>query len=128
MMRKKKFPELEIEVPGKITLSHHEGAIVCALEQDVSGNPEKLKNLVQSTISDLARWAAEQGGLVGHIKASLQTPAGSCFFSCTGEEVHVREASTPGTALEFTAIVFFVEEEPLKSRLEALSAALLQVT
>ena len=120
MMRKKKFPELEIEAPGKITLSHHEGAIVCALEQDVSGNPEKLKNLVQSTISNLARWTAEQGGLVGHIKAALHTPSGTLIYFCTGDEVHIQEVPDQGTHLEFTAIVFFVDEKQLIKCLEPL--------
>ena len=118
-MRRRNNLTPELEVPGKVTVTHHEGAIVGALEQTVSGNAGERKALVRDAISGLARWTEEQGGLVGHIKASLQTQEGTVIFSCAGDEVHIREFPDTGTALSFTAIVFFVDEEQLKKRLEA---------
>lgn len=118
-MRRRNTLTPELEVPGKVTVTHHEGAIVGALEQTVSGNAGERKALVRDAISGLARWTEEQGGLIGHIKASLQTKEGTAIFSCTGDEVHIREFPDPGTTLAFTAIVFFVNEEQLKKRLEA---------
>jgi hypothetical protein len=118
-MRRRNNLTPELEIPGKVTVTHHEGAIVGTLEQTVSGNSGEWKVLVREAISGLARWTEEQGGLVGHIKASLQTPEGTLIFSCTGDEVHIRESPDPGTTLAFTAIVFFVNEEQLKKRLEA---------
>ena len=117
-MRSRGFLDLEIEEPGKLTIRHHEGAIIAALEQPVSGSGDSLKNLVHDTISRLSRWVTEQGGLVGHIKASLQTPTGTFFYSCAGDAVHVRECPDPGETLEFTAIVFFVNEAQLEKQLD----------
>lgn len=125
-MRRRNTLTPELEVPGKVTVSHHEGAIVGTLEQTVSGNAGERKALVRETISGLARWTEEQGGLVGHIKASLQTKEGTAIFSCTGDEVHIREFPDTGGALSFTAIVFCVDEEQLKKRLEELSDLLRQ--
>lgn len=125
-MRRRNNLSFELEAPGKVTVTHHEGAIVGALEQTVSGNAGERKALVRDAISGLARWAEEQGGLVGHIKASLQTREGTAIFSCAGDEVHIRELADTGTELSFTAIVFFVDEEQLKKRLEELSDLLRQ--
>ena len=56
----------------------------------------------------------------GHIKASLQTSCGNLIYSCTGDEIHIHEVPGQGSYLEFTAIVFFVEEKQLESHLEPL--------
>lgn len=118
MRRTPRMPE--IEEPGTVRISRHEGAVVGALEQRVSGKKEDLARLIEEEISRLARWTEEKGGLVGHIKASLQTPGGTLFFSCTGDEVQCRELPDTGERLSFTAILFFVAEEQLKNKLEAL--------
>lgn len=81
-MRNRNFAKSEIEVPAKIQLKHHEGAIVCSLEHRISGDPDNLKEIVYSTISEIAEWTIQQGGLVGHIKASLQTSCGNLIYSC----------------------------------------------
>ena len=72
------------------------------------------------TISEIAEWTIQHGGLVGHIKASLQTSCGNLIYSCTGDEIHIHEVPGQGSYLEFTAIVFFVEEKQLKTHLEPL--------
>lgn len=117
-MRNRQFMNPEIEAPGRVQIRQHEGGLVCSLEQSVPGDREDLQQLVRDTIADLARWTEAQGGLVGHIKAALQTASGTAFFSCTGGQVQVRNASEPGASLQFTAIVFFVDEKGLKQRLE----------
>lgn len=127
-MRNRPFAKPEIEEPGRVQMRHHEGGIVCTVEQTVSGNHDDLTHLVRDTISGLARWTAEQGGLVGHIKASLQTSSGTLIFSCTGGDVHIRAFSDPGASLQFTAIVFFVDEEQLRERLERFLDLLQQNT
>ena len=119
-MRNRNFAKPEVEAPPKIQIKHHEGAIVCSLEHSISGDPDKLKELVYSTISEIAEWTIQQGGLVGHIKASLQTSCGNLIYSCTGDEIHIHEVPGQGSYLEFTAIVFFVEEKQLESHLEPL--------
>ena len=101
-MRNRNFAKPEVEVPAKIQIKHHEGAIVCSLEHHISGDPDKLK------------------GLVGHIKASLQTSCGNLIYSCTGDEIHIHEVPGQGSYLEFTAIVFFVEEKQLEKHLAPL--------
>ena len=119
-MRNRNFAKSEIEVPAKIQIKHHEGAIVCSLEHRISGDPDKLKELVYSTISEIAEWTIQQGGLVGHIKASLQTSCGNLIYSCTGDEIHIHEVPGQGSYLDFTAIVFFVEEKQLEKHLAPL--------
>ena len=117
-MRKRPLTAAEIEAPGQIQIKNHEGAIVCSLQQRVSGNRETLNNLVRDTISSLASWTAAQGGLVGHIKATLQIPTGTLIYSCTGDEVQIREIPDSGELLELTVIVFLVDEDQLKRRME----------
>ena len=119
-MRNRNLTKPEVEVPAKIQIKHHEGAIVCSLEHSISGDPDKLKELVYSTISEIAEWTIQHGGLVGHIKASLQTSCGNLIYSCTGDEIHIHEVPGQGSYLDFTAIVFFVEEKQLESHLEPL--------
>lgn len=118
-MRKHRFADLEIETPGVIEIRHHEGAIICSLEQHVSEGQEDLKGIVCDCVSGIARWTEEQGGLVGHIKAFLQTASGSQMYSCTGGELHVQDLPETGDLLLFTAIVFFVDELQLKKQVEA---------
>jgi hypothetical protein len=119
-MRIRNFARPEVEVPAKIQIKHHEGAIVCSLEHSISGDPDKLKELVYSTISEIAEWTIQHGGLVGHIKASLQTSCGNLIYSCTGDEIHIHEVPGQGSYLDFTAIVFFVEEKQLEKHLAPL--------
>jgi hypothetical protein len=119
-MRNRNFAKPEVEVPAKIQIKHHEGAIVCSLEHSISGDPDNLKELVYSTISEIAEWTIQQGGLVGHIKASLQTSCGNLIYSCTGDEIHIHEVPGQGSYLDFTAIVFFVEEKQLEKHLAPL--------
>ena len=116
-MRNRNFAKPEVEVPAKIQIKHHEGAIVCSLEHRISGDPDNLKEIVYSTISEIAEWTIQQGGLVGHIKASLQTSCGNLIYSCTGDEIHIHEVPGQGNYLDFTAIVFFVEEKQLEKHL-----------
>jgi hypothetical protein len=119
-MRNRNFAKPEVEVPAKIQIKHHEGAIVCSLEHSISGDPDKLKELVYSTISEIAEWTIQHGGFVGHIKASLQTSCGNLIYSCTGDEIHIHEVPGQGSYLDFTAIVFFVEEKQLEKHLAPL--------
>ena len=119
-MRNRNYAKPEVEAPVKIQIKHHEGAIVCSLEHRFSGNPDKLKDLIYRTIFEIAEWTIQEGGLVGHIKASLQTSCGNLTYSCTGDEIHIHEVPGQGSYLAFTAIVFFVEEKQLEKHLEPL--------
>lgn len=117
-MRGRQLRKPEIEMPGKLLLEHREGAAVCTLELPLSGGFGIMRECVRDTIAALAQWTQEQGGLVGHIKASLQTGSGTVVYSCTGDGVYIREYPDTGSLLTLVVIAFFVDDLALKKWLE----------
>lgn len=117
-MGRNRFAVPEMEVPARVEVRHHEGAVVCSVEQSLFGEQENLHRLIPDMILDLSRWTQAQGGLVGHIKAAVQTQDGTVIYSCTGDEIHMHTFADPGAKLTFAAIVFFVDENRLKQKME----------
>ena len=78
---------------------------------------EYLIKGIRAFIVSLLHWVAEQGGMVGHIKALVEN-GGVHFLSSTGAEIRETVVSAPvqsrsETAFYVTAIIFKVSEEKL---------------
>lgn len=104
---------------GTIQLStqEHEGAVVCSARcQWTASASGREEDTLSGIMKDVARWVAENGGFIGHIKASLERRERKSF-SITVED---RLSVTPGSLTcqaELAAIVFGVQPPALEERI-----------
>jgi len=83
---------------GELQLTEHEGAFVASLARDVAGSFEDISKALAEGLAELAGWVSENGGAVGHIKASLTDGATTATFSTTGGAVSVTTFPNPDPA------------------------------
>lgn len=102
----------------------HEGAVIGTGVFSCQGNEEIVQNLLQSGLKDLGSWITCQGGIIGHIKASMETRH-TTMFSLTEEDTHSISQQSKEFQINIAAIVFSVDLESLKSQIASLCEKLL---
>ena len=109
-----------------VRISHHEGALIGALEGTMPvADYDAAEALLAAQLREAGRRINEAGGIIGHIKFIL-TAAGRCGqISVTDTEESIRHFDGAGCRIEGVAIVLALEEETLEEILEETVGSLI---
>jgi hypothetical protein len=105
---------------GSFSLTQHEGALIASLLFNEEGNTKAIEAKLESDLAALAAWIAEQGGVVGHIKATVSATTSVSSFSTTGGSVTVLHSDSRDHHIKVVAIVFEVDKDALQQKMLAL--------
>ncbi len=84
----------------------------------VSGeSSEELREDMTHVLEDIASWVTESGGIIGHIKCSLQNEGETTMLSLTDDEVSCRRVESRTCKVNIACIVFGTDEEDLGRKL-----------
>ncbi len=101
----------------------HEGANVVSGKCSVSGDYGKIREQLSAGLTSLADAINEQGGIIGHIKASAEVGTVE-MFSITDKDLMAKTAPTQNIDLHIAAIVFAVDipfvEDAVKKIFESI--------
>ena len=101
-----------------VSVKHHEGSTVFSFESESDKPFEQLQDMITGLIHRLQQEIERQDGIVGHIKAFAQDEGASCAFSATGGDIHTKPGKLRCTKINFAAIVFVDEEDPIAELME----------
>lgn len=104
-----------------VSISEMEGAVIASLsfEDYVEATAhQSVCDKVAEKLSDIARWVREQGGAVGHIKSIITQGGTITTLSTTGSAVQAREQADLRCQIDLAVIVFGIEPEVLRLKLE----------
>lgn len=96
-----------------INSQDHDGAIVISAGCSIRGDHEIISSVIVSQLKDLAVFVQERSGVVGHMKASLETNVVK-MFSITDFDVMTKQATEQEIDINLAVIVFSVEIEDMK--------------
>lgn len=98
----------------------HEGAVVASgdIRMLVRGD-EAIGGILGGDMKALARWVEMSDGIIGHIKASLETTR-TDVFSITDCELSENSADAGMVQVKIAAIVYGVGPDEMLTRLEGL--------
>lgn len=96
-----------------VNSQNHDGAIVISAGCSIHGDQETISSVIVSQLKDLAVFVQERGGVVGHIKASIETNLVK-MFSITDQDVMTKQATEQEIEIHFAVIVFSVKIEEVK--------------
>jgi hypothetical protein len=102
-----------------ISIMEHEGALVASLSLDIPGSHDVAEQTLAVKLEALAQAIAADGGIVGHIKASLAGEIATSTLSTTGGAVHISRGSNVTNHVEVVAIVLTISESSLRAALRS---------
>lgn len=108
----------------KMRVSHHEGALICAMEFTVEGEFDEVKEKLSVQLKSLADWLENNNGIVGHIKSFISGDTRSAMLSNTGFDVYARDYTGGTITVDFAAIVYVENERGFKKEAARLPSAL----
>jgi len=88
----------------------HDDAKVVSGELTIVGDAGAVREKLQNALGEFAEAVSEKGGVVGHIKASVETKQVE-MFSVTDVEVMIKTAPQQEISIILAAIVFYISEE-----------------
>ncbi|NTU88332.1 MAG: hypothetical protein HGA54_00255 [Actinobacteria bacterium] len=98
----------------------HEGAVVASGEMRIPArNDGQIREILGHDMKALAAWVEKSDGIIGHIKASVETTR-TDIYSITDCELSERTADAVMVGIKIAAIVYGVESDALLHRLETL--------
>jgi len=102
----------------------HDDAKVVSGHLELMGSYSEIRERLRTGMEEFAAKVAEQGGVVGHIKASAQISQVE-MFSVTDVEVMIKSGTEDHVTITLAAIVFFISEQEAEHLAqEALAKAL----
>ena len=84
----------------------------------ITGEYEGIKDKLKAGLEEFAAAVGEKGGVVGHIKASVEVTTVD-MFSVTETEAMVKRAPEQNMKVILAAIVFFIEPEEAENLAKA---------
>ncbi len=103
----------------RITVRMQDEAAVVSADFHLKGQKEILMGALQGQMEVLAAQIAADGGIVGHIKASVEYSE-TAVISVTLDKADVRKGALGGISGKFAAIVLLVEETKVRELTEAM--------
>lgn len=97
----------------QVTSQQQDGAVVISAKYLVRTERQELSLMLTVQMEALAARLTAMGGIIGHIKASLDIHTVE-IFSITDISVQHKEGMTPEISVTLAAILFAVEEETAK--------------
>ncbi len=102
-----------------ISISDHEGALICTLEGYIpASNIEDAKERISCAMKQLASRIVEAGGIIGHIKAIVSEEGRGYQISVTDDEAIARILPPSSYSGDCAVIVFAVEENVLRKYIQ----------
>jgi hypothetical protein len=101
-----------------ISVMEHEGALVASLSLDIPGGHDAAEKALAAKLEALAQAVAAEGGVVGHIKASLAGEISVSTLSTTGGAVRISRGSGVVNHADVVAIVLAINEPSLRAALK----------
>ncbi len=105
----------------RITVRMQDEAVVVSADFHLEGKKEILMETLQRQMEVLAAQIAADGGIVGHIKASVECSE-TAVISVTLDKADVRKGTFGGISGKFAAIVLLMEETKVRELTEAMFA------
>ena len=98
----------------KVHISHHEGAVIGAMQGTVSAaGYDEAEKLLAGQMKEAGRRVTEAGGIIGHIKFII-TEAGRCGqISVTDIDDNIKQFAGGGCRAEGVAIVLGIDDAGL---------------
>ena len=98
---------------GYVDANTHDEASVISAVGVIKGDPEVAKAKMHTCLEELGKWVEDSGGVIGHIKCSLETKA-ITTMSITSDIVDVANSFEPSTQLTMAAIVYCISPQELQ--------------
>ena len=106
-----------------VNVKHHEGSTVFSFEGESSLPWEQLQDTIKDLIDRIQQEVDRQDGVVGHVKAFIEDDGAGRAFTATGYEIHTKPAKERTSKINFAAIVFISEENPIVEMMEDVLSA-----
>ena len=106
----------------RMTVRTQDEAVVVSADFHLQGNRERLMAVLQTEMEQMAAKVTASGGIVGHIKASVECSE-TAVISVTLDKADVRTGNLGGISGKFAAIVLLLEETRVRELAEAMFAA-----
>lgn len=98
-------------------ISIQDEAVVVSVDFALQGKKEHTINLLQIQMEDLAFHVQENGGIVGHIKTSVEARE-TAVISVTLDKADIRKGSYEEIFGKFTAIILLMKPERIQELVE----------
>ena len=103
----------------------HDAVRVVTAEKKLYADPEAAKNSLEHSMEKLAASVTEAGGIIGHIKASIEVTTNH-IISVTDEKSVLKTMPTADIGIKFAAIAFMIDceifESMVKKTIDEISA------
>lgn len=106
----------------KIEVSEHEGALAASCLYAKLGSATTVEGQLAAQMERLATDIASAGGVVGHIKATVQGGSYRSMLSNTGTTTNIAVHDDPFCRIEFVAIIIGVSERELRGMISSILA------
>ena len=109
--KKDRFLPLENTKPQDVRLSvkNQDEAIVVSAEFYFEGDREKISQILSRGMEQMAKRVQDAGGIVGHIKASVDFQE-TAVFSVTLDHADIRKGAGCEAGGKFAAIILLLDE------------------
>ncbi|NLM45671.1 MAG: hypothetical protein GX200_02565 [Firmicutes bacterium] len=111
--------------PNWIKMHQHDDAAVISARCTFLARPETAGDVIAEALQELAAVIAEKGGIIGHIKATLESTTLE-MFSLTDRAVSRKKQPNETMTLQLVAIVFLLVPEEAKKLVEKIVLKKLQ--
>ena len=113
------------DTPGSIHIERHihDEAVVISGVLAVDYDTAEMSVLIAEELEEAARSITDCGGIVGHIKAAINTTSTS-MISVTEEKAAVTEGKWKRTKITLAAIVFLIEPEEAEKAIKRALASI----
>lgn len=106
-------------VYGVLSWNRHEGALAGSFALLLSSDMTVLEPSLTRELYNIRDFIWEKGGIIGHIKASLEEPQTISLFSITDRELCSRREISEKYILRVAVIAFMPEEKEFAGFLES---------
>lgn len=120
LYQKKQAGKNTVPSIGTVTLTRHDNASIYSYENIVPLSLEETSSHLEDTIQKVRDLIEASGGLIGHIKSYLEESCRYADFSSTGGAITIHQGDMKQVRISFTAIVFLMEENPIKKEIQAI--------
>jgi hypothetical protein len=103
-----------------VIFTAHEGALAASVSFECNAPLEQALEWLGQEMEDLAQGVTEQGGIVGHIKASVEPRPMPTTLSTTGQGVTVTPGALTTCKINLVAITVAIDEQTMRGLMRGL--------
>lgn len=106
--------------PPPITVKTHDTSLVGSYKFDMAGPFDEAEIILDRLLKQVSREVTALGGIIGHIKAMLDSEGHRCMISITEDESNKHRTVGSRCHVEGVAIVFCILPEQLENILNTV--------